>query len=74
MAKQRPSSQKRDREFRKRERDRRKREKAALKRARREGRLATDDEAPDRVSDSDQETTGDPVDQPPELNAKRTTE
>lgn len=37
MAKQRPSSQKRDREFRKRDRERRKREKAALKRARREG-------------------------------------
>ena len=35
MAKQRPSTQKRDREFRKRERERRKHEKAALKRERR---------------------------------------
>lgn len=37
MAKQRPSSQKRDREFRKRERERKKRKKAALKRERRHG-------------------------------------
>jgi hypothetical protein len=37
MAKQRPSAQKRDREFKKRERDRKKREKAAAKRERRLG-------------------------------------
>ncbi len=36
MAKQRPSVQKREREFKKRERERKKREKAAMKRARRE--------------------------------------
>lgn len=44
MAKQRPSVQKREREFKKRERERKKREKAALKLARRQGRVDGDGE------------------------------
>ena len=46
MAKQRPSVQKREREFKKRERDRKKREKAALKLERREGRRSVETETP----------------------------
>ncbi len=46
MAKQRPSVQKREREFKKRERERKKREKAALKLARRQGRVEGDSETP----------------------------
>jgi len=41
MAKQRPSAQKRDREFKKKERERMKREKAALKRERRHAAQAS---------------------------------
>lgn len=44
MAKQRPSVQKREREFKKRERERKKREKAALKLAKRQGLLDGDSE------------------------------
>ena len=44
MAKQRPSVQKREREFKKRERERKKREKAALKLAKRQGLLDGDAE------------------------------
>jgi hypothetical protein len=62
MAKQRASSQKRDREFRKRERDRKKREKAALKRERRMGNqdagtVPSTTETQDDVS-SDQQPAG----------------
>ena len=62
MAKQRSSSQKRDREFRKRERERKKREKAALKRERRMGNqdagtVPSTTETQDEVS-SDQQPGG----------------
>ncbi len=46
MAKQRPSVQKREREFKKRERDRKKREKAALKLKKRESRRDGETETP----------------------------
>lgn len=65
MAKQRPSSQKRDREFRKRERDRKKREKAALKRAKREGRLSSDD-TPELGDKLDHDPADSPTDLPPD--------
>ena len=62
MAKQRPSTQKRDREFRKRDRERKKREKAAIKRERRKdhrdagtvpGTVAGDDAAVQQASDEE---------------------